>query len=132
MLSVLLMLQFSGPLDVEGVWQTGNGRAHVEIMESGDSIRGQIIWYANYEADLAAGTVGDSVLGKTLLEDFDKTDDKWRRGKIYDLRNDRTYRAAIARSGEDTLIVDGCLSLFCREQEWTRVPEADVVRLTKP
>ncbi|MEM1381038.1 MAG: DUF2147 domain-containing protein [Pseudomonadota bacterium] len=131
MILAALMLQFAGPLDVAGVWETGNGRAHVEIAETADgSIRGQIIWYASYEQDLAEGRdTSDTILGKVLLEDFVRSDDKWRRGKIHDLRNDRTYRSALSRSDADTISVEGCLAVFCRAQQWTRVPPDQQIRL---
>lgn len=132
MLTVLLMLQFAGPLDVEGVWRTANGRAHVEIVETEDSIRGQIIWYANYTEDLENGTVNDSVLGKTLLENFVRGDGQWHKGTIHDLRKGQSYRSVLIRDDDETLMVKGCRFFVCRGQEWTRVPPSEVVRLTNP
>ncbi|GGY36222.1 hypothetical protein GCM10007148_00460 [Parvularcula lutaonensis] len=123
------MLQLS-PLDVDGVWATENGRAHVEIVETEDgSIRGQIIWYASFEEDQAEGETG--ILGVTLLEDYERRDDGWRNGTIYNLKNGRAFRSAIFRTGEDTLNVQGCLGPFCRDQHWTRVPEDQIVRLQR-
>ncbi|NRA30205.1 MAG: DUF2147 domain-containing protein [Parvularculaceae bacterium] len=122
-----LLLAFSGPHDVEGVWATGNGRAHVEISETADgSIRGEIIWYASY------GTPEDDggILGMTLLEDFERADDRWRRGTIINLKNGRAYKSTLERVDEDTLAVEGCLSLFCRTQSWKRVAPEDIQRLS--
>jgi len=128
------------PLDVYGVWATSNGKVHVEITADDTGIpRGDIIWYANFERDQAAEGVTDRLseaaerlVGKTLLKSFEAgSSEKWRRGMIIDPRSDKFYRSSIYRESENILAVEGCLSFFCRKQEWTRVPEDQVVRIER-
>lgn len=132
---MMLMLAMTGPLDVTGVWETKGGRAHVEIsMTEDDSLFGEVIWYASYAEHAAAGGEGakqqdKGILGATLIEGFERGSEKWRRGTIHDLNTGRSYRATLKRKNEDTLLVEGCLALFCRTQQWTRVPESEVKRL---
>ena len=130
MLFLLFLLQLD-PLDVSGVWATENGRAHVEISEidGRDTIHGQIIWYASFEDDQANGVKG--ILGTTLLEDYEREDDGWRNGTIYNLKNGSAFRSAIFRTGPEELSVQGCLGPFCRAQRWTLVPEDEVIRLQR-
>ncbi|MEE4212796.1 MAG: DUF2147 domain-containing protein [Parvularcula sp.] len=139
MLSLLFVVAQLAPLDVEGVWQTANGKAHVEVTVSEDTgPRGVIIWYdehEKHEADLKAMTPEEReekrVLGLVLLEGFERGDDaeKWRKGTIFDPTSGKTYRSAIFRQDASVLAVEGCLGLFCRTQEWSLVPENEVVRL---
>lgn len=141
MLLTLILLQSLSPLDVEGVWSTGEGKAHVEITLSEDGRpHGEIVWYANYKSEPAFDENNPEprerkkeLLGQTLLEGFERGDEgrKWRRGKIYDPRSGNAYRSAIYRLNETTLAVEGCLGFICRTQEWPLVPEEEVIRIER-
>lgn len=143
MIALIFLLQSAvaaEPLDVYGVWATSNGKVHVEIAADETGVpRGDIIWYANFERDQAEAGAEDTLsdaakrlVGKTLLRGFEPgSSSKWRRGMIIDPRSDKSYRASIYRESEDVLAVEGCLSFFCRKQEWARVPEDQVVRIER-
>ncbi|MEM7740100.1 MAG: DUF2147 domain-containing protein [Pseudomonadota bacterium] len=137
MLMLLMMMQALDPFDVTGVWAPPNGKAHVEIVidESG-SPRGEIIWYPK----LLIETVDDSetflvnddpdkLLGAVLVDSFERGGRKWRRGLIYDPREGKSYRSAIYRSSEETLAVQGCLSIICRTQHWRRLSDEEIIRV---
>lgn len=137
MLMLLMMMQALDPLDVTGVWAPPNGKAHVEIVidETG-SPRGEIIWYPKLVTEVIAGSSivavtddPDALLGAVLVDSFEQGRRKWRRGLIYDPRAGKSYKSAIHRSSEDTLAVQGCLSIICRTQQWRRLTEDEIIRV---
>lgn len=136
MIAALFLLQSSVmPLDVTGVWYTENKDSQVEIVQEDDTVTGRIIWYVNYQEEIVRDKENPEedlrdrdLLGMPILEDFSQGNDKWRKGKIYDPTEGKTYRSAIYRLDEDTLAVQGCVSVICVTQEWERVPEDAVVR----
>ncbi|MEM9837821.1 MAG: DUF2147 domain-containing protein [Pseudomonadota bacterium] len=136
MLAAFLILSASTmPLDVEGVWYTEGGQSQVEIVREGDSVTGRIVWYDGWENEIVLDTEnpdealrGRELLGLPILEGFNEGRNKWRKGKIYDPTEGKTYRSAVYRLDENTLAVEGCVSVICITQEWARVPEEDIVR----
>jgi uncharacterized protein (DUF2147 family) len=131
------MVAATGPLDVEGVWETANGKAHVEIEVTETGPRGVIVWYEDHEEHQAGlSAMGpeereeNRVLGMVLLEGFERGEEaeRWRKGTIFDPTSGKSYRSSIYRAG-DILEVEGCLGIFCRTQEWVLVPPGEVVRL---
>ncbi len=45
---------------------------------------------------------------------------KWAKGTIWAPDDDKTYRSRMRLDG-NTLRVEGCVAVFCRGQDWTRV-----------
>ncbi len=133
MFALMFLMQSVSPLDVTGVWATENGRAQVEISRTaGDSVRGEIIWYASFveDADERASEREDQlVLGSTLLEGYEADMDGWSNGTIHDLKGGGSYRSSLKRVNARTLEVEGCLLVFCRTQVWTRVAADNVKRV---
>lgn len=136
--SLAILLAAAGPLDVEGVWLTEGGQSQVEIASEGDSVSGEIIWYMNHEEELAFDTENPDeaarnreILGLQILGGFERAEEKWRRGEIYDPTEGKTYRSAIYRIDEDTLGVQGCVGFICLTQEWERVPDAEIRRIER-
>lgn len=140
MLMLLFMMQALDPLDpldVTGVWAPPNGKAHVEIsIDENGSPRGEIIWYPKLITKTMEGSDAlkiladpDQLLGAVLVDSFEQGARKWRRGLIYDPRAGKSYKSAIYRLSEDTLAVQGCLSIICRTQEWRRLSDDEVIRL---
>ncbi|MEO1658656.1 MAG: DUF2147 domain-containing protein [Pseudomonadota bacterium] len=137
MLMLLVMMQALNPLDVTGVWAPPNGKAHVEItIDDTGSPRGEIIWYPKLVTEAVDGSDlvavkddPDQLLGAVLVDSFEEGGRKWRRGLIYDPRAGKSYKSAIFRSSEDTLAVQGCLSIICRTQQWRRLSDDEIIRI---
>lgn len=137
-LAVAVGLMATDPLDVEGVWYTENNDSQVEITRDGDSVTGAIIWYRDHDETIVYDTENKDeaarnreILGLQILEGFEKGDDKWRRGEIYDPTDGKTYRSAIFRIDDDTLGVQGCVGFICLTQEWSAVPPSEVTRVER-
>jgi uncharacterized protein (DUF2147 family) len=58
-------------------------------------------------------------LGLTILTGFTDNGGDWR-GQIYDPKSGKTYRSILKAEG-NALAVKGCVAVFCRTQNWTRV-----------
>ena len=127
-----------------GVWATDpegdGGQAHIEIYKEGDRYHGKIIWLSEpvYLQGDPHGQAGEAkvdtenpdealrsqpIIGLLLMSDF-TYDGKglWRKGKIYDPDNGKTYKAKLRLEGDDVLKVRGFIgfSLIGRTSEWTR------------
>ena len=128
-----------------GVWATdpegGGGQAHIEIYEEGDRYHGKIIWLSEpvYLEGDPHGPAGEAkvdtenpdealqsqpIVGLLLMSGF-KYDGKglWRKGKIYDPDNGKTYKAKLSLAEDDVLKVRGFIgfSLIGRTSVWTRL-----------
>ncbi|GGY36215.1 DUF2147 domain-containing protein [Parvularcula lutaonensis] len=140
LLSILLLAQAAtNPLDVTGIWYTDGQESQVEISETETgSVRGEIIWYLGHEDDVVFDEKNpdpdardEEILGLPILEGFQRGDDKWRKGEIYDPTSGKTYRSAIYRIDAETLGVQGCVGFICRELKWQRVPSSEVMRIDR-
>lgn len=72
--------------------------------------------------DAAFNGTGADIVGKPMI--FDMAPDgpnKWDSGRIWAPDDDKTYRANMELKGADLLRVEGCVLVFCRGQDWTRV-----------
>jgi uncharacterized protein (DUF2147 family) len=43
---------------------------------------------------------------------------KWKNGRIWDVSNDKVYRAKVTLDG-NTMRVEGCVAIFCDGQNWS-------------
>jgi uncharacterized protein (DUF2147 family) len=126
-----------------GFWQTEPstaGPAHVEIVRSGTTYSGHIVWVERptYPADDEGGMAGQTIvdrnnpdearrrapiIGLVIVRDFVYAgDNQWKDGFIYDPDNGKTYRCKARLEGE-TLKLRGYIgiSLLGRNTIWTRV-----------
>lgn len=126
--------------DILGVWNTAEGRSHVEIHKCADRYCGRIVWLKEplYPQDDADGMAGkpkvdrknpnpalhnQPLLGLEILKDFRYDNHRWHDGTIYDPRSGKTYRCKITMADDGKkLNVRGYvgISLFGRTTEWTR------------
>jgi uncharacterized protein (DUF2147 family) len=134
-LILLLLAQNLTPHDVEGVWWTQGGNAQVEVVEEDGSVRGTFIWTAA-AAEVAAGRTVDKDalpevyrLGKVLFEHYERGEDRWTDGTIYNLEDGKSYSSTLRRVDGDMLAVEGCLGIFCRTQLFERTDASEVKRL---
>lgn len=120
------------PHDVHGVWLTEAGTAKVEISDCGDGTPcGDVVWIDpdSLEEGVTPATAVDrnnsdpslrsqSVIGMTMLADFDRKRNDWRGGTIYDPESGKTYGSRIKRLESGELQVKGCIGPICQTQVW--------------
>jgi len=132
-LSALATPAFS--LDVEGVWLTPAQTSKVAIIDCGDGTPcGTIAWIdqtALRPDQIAAGGAWDEnnpdqskqkrpLIGVTILSEFERKKNQWKKGRIYDPNDGKTYRSVIRLKDDGTLEVKGCIGPFCQAQIWTK------------
>jgi uncharacterized protein (DUF2147 family) len=115
-----------------GVWATVEGKSHVDIAACGEALCGTIIWLKKPNDDdgqpLKDGRNKEEslrsrpIIGISLISDMQPDGDKeWSDGNIYNPEDGDTYSSSMALVDADTLKVEGCVFVFCKEQIWTRV-----------
>ncbi|MFK8083455.1 MAG: DUF2147 domain-containing protein [Granulosicoccus sp.] len=104
-----------------GIWQTESsdqGYLHVSIQDCDNLLCGTIVSAYNLQDEKSTTY---EHLGKTMVWDMDVRDKtSWAGGRIWDPGNDKTYKSRMSVK-DDILSVSGCVLMFCRTQEWTRV-----------
>jgi uncharacterized protein (DUF2147 family) len=108
----------------DGLWQTQKGK-------NGGYLEVSIAPCAS-DAALTCGTISRAFtakgedpsypnLGKSIIEGMkDDGDGAYSGGTIWDPADNRTYRSKMTLKG-GALDVEGCVSVFCRGQDWKRV-----------
>ena len=118
-------------IDIAGVWLTADQDAHVEIEDCGDGTPcGTLAWVdpATTETDLDARNKDKSLrsrplVGLDMVWGFERAGDVWRRGRIYNPEDGRTFRSALSLETDGRLKVKGCVGPFCQTQYWTRIDD---------
>jgi uncharacterized protein (DUF2147 family) len=66
------------------------------------------------------------IIGLTMLDGFEADDDRWRKGRIYNPEDGKSYKSVIKVDADDPNIlkVKGCIAFLCQTQEWTRMEDA--------
>ena len=122
-----------------GPWTTEGGKSKVEILQSGSTLHGRIIWLKEpLYADPKEGPVGspkvDShnpdpqsrgrlILGMQIMDGFRSSGvGTWQNGTIYDPDNGKTYQCKMKLISPQRLEVRGFIgiSLIGRTAIWTR------------
>jgi uncharacterized protein (DUF2147 family) len=135
---LLLAISSSQPLDVEGTWWTKGRLSQVTIERENDTMVGRITWYEGIEEEQVFDTANPDeelqtreLLGLPIITGFEEGEKQWRKGRIYDPTEGKTYRSAIFRMDEDTLGVKGCVAMICLTQEWERVAPEEKVTIDR-
>ena len=113
---------------IAGRWLTADGGAVVAIGDCGGTTCGRVIkvikgppagkpWVDSLNPDPKLKT--RPLVGLPILTEMASSGDGWK-GKIYDPKSGKTYRAVVARNGAN-LKVQGCIAIFCQTMVWTRV-----------
>jgi len=113
---------------IAGRWLTADGGAVVTIGDCGGAICGRVVkvikgppagkpWVDSLNPDPKLKT--RPLVGLPILTEMTSAGDGWK-GKIYDPKSGKTYRALVARDGAN-LKVQGCIAIFCQTMVWTRV-----------
>lgn len=119
--------------DVTGVWETVEGKSHVEISPCSDNkFCGKIIWLKEPNDENGKPILdtnnqdenkrGRQILGINLLKGLEKTgDNEWDDGYIYNPEDGQTYSSEMSLQDKDTLEVKGCVLFICKSQTWKRI-----------
>lgn len=115
--------------DVDGYWLTASRSGIVHIADCGDGTPcGTLVWIITPDPVMPKdGHNPDPemrnrpLLGVQMLSGFRAGDDKWKKGRIYNPEDGKSYRSAIARKGENVLEVKGCIGPVCQSQTWYRI-----------
>ncbi len=125
------MLAFAVPAHsaetITGNWYTKNRQAIVKIGPCGKTLCGRITRLVEAPKSGVTTDVNNpdpalkkrKLVGIAILSDFVADGGKWR-GKIYDPNTGKTYRSVVTAETGGTLNVEGCVSVFCQTQTWTK------------
>lgn len=62
------------------------------------------------------------IIGLTMLDGFEHRDDKWKKGRIYNPEDGKSYKSSIQLDEDPNVLkVKGCIAFLCQTQRWTRV-----------
>lgn len=121
MAALLLIAAPAAAQDASGTWRTerSDEGAYLEVR----------IGACSYDAAKTCGVItkvvgadDQSIVGQAIIKDMQPNGaGKWNRGTIWAPDDDKTYRSNMALSGSNVLRVEGCVAVFCRGQNWTRV-----------
>jgi uncharacterized protein (DUF2147 family) len=126
--------------DILGVWLNQEKDAKIEIVQCAEKYCGKIVWMEtpNYAEGSQEGVPGtpkldnnnpDPKLRKTprlglfIMHDFVHAgENKWKRGKVYDPKNGKTYSGKITLVSPKELKLRGFIGIYLlgRTAVWTR------------
>jgi uncharacterized protein (DUF2147 family) len=143
MLSILLFSPVAHAAtadDILGIWTNEEKDGRIEIFKCGEKYCGKIVWAKepNYPAGSNEGTPGTPrldhnnpdpdlrktpIMGLLIVHDFVFVgDNSWKKGKVYDPKNGRTYSGTLTLVSPTRLDLRGFIgfSFLGRTTVWTR------------
>ena len=119
---------------IVGIWETGSGKARVNIIKSGKFFYGRIVWLKEPLNEEGKPKVDKNnpdetkratpLLGMRMLAGFEfKGDNLWEDGTIYDPESGSTYQCKISLEDSNTMSIRGFIgiSAFGRTDTWKRL-----------
>jgi uncharacterized protein (DUF2147 family) len=128
---VLLIATMAQPAfaaeSISGKWMTTERDSIIEIGQCGSVTCGKVLHVFKVGPD--GKRMLDShnpspelrdrpVQGINVLTDFRDAGSDWR-GKIYDPKSGKSYKAFASRKPDGNLLVQGCIAFICRSFTWT-------------
>jgi uncharacterized protein (DUF2147 family) len=117
-----------------GLWETGTGKARVNIIKSGIYYYGRIVWLREPNNEEGKPKVDKNnpdetkrsaqLLGLRMLTSFEfKGNNLWEDGTIYDPESGSTYSCTINMTDNNTMNIRGYIgiSAFGRTDVWKRL-----------
>jgi len=117
-----------------GLWETGTGKARVNIIKSGNYYYGRIVWLREPINEEGKPKVDKNnpdetkrsaqLLGLRMLTSFEfKGNNLWEDGTIYDPESGSTYSCTINMTDNNTMNIRGYIgiSAFGRTDVWKRL-----------
>jgi uncharacterized protein (DUF2147 family) len=117
---------------VQGLWLTEAGTGTIRVADCGDGTPCGTIETAEIPDGEPTTDVNNSdpamrdqpIIGLTMLDGFEKRDDKWKKGRIYNPEDGKSYKSSIQLGDNPNVLkVKGCIAFLCQTQRWTRVEE---------
>jgi uncharacterized protein (DUF2147 family) len=113
---------------IQGKWYTSGKRAIVTIAPCGKKLCGKLTRFIEKRKDGVTTDLNNpepamrkrKLVGLAILTGFVPEGEKWN-GSIYDPESGKTYRSIVSHGAPGTLNVEGCISVFCQTQTWTKV-----------
>ena len=142
LLTVLLLTLLNNQLSAQdyssdaiiGVWETGSGKARVNIIKSGNYYYGRIVWLREPNNEEGKPKVDKNnpdeskitspLLGMRMLAGFEfKGNNVWEDGTIYDPESGSTYNCIISLTDNNSMNIRGFIgiSAFGRTDVWRRL-----------
>lgn len=117
---------FAKPASINGRWLTEEKDSIIVISQCGKTVCGKIERILVKTPDDNQKDVYNPdpklrsrpVVGLPVLLSFTPDGTKWR-GKAYDPKSGKTYRAIVTLLKSGKLKVQGCIGPFCQSQYWT-------------
>lgn len=120
--------------DIVGLWETGSGKARVNIIKSGNYYYGRIVWLKEPLNEEGKPKVDKNnpdeskrntpLLGYRMLSSFEyKGNNLWEDGTIYDPESGSTYNCIINMEDKNTMNIRGFIGIaaFGRTDVWKRL-----------
>jgi uncharacterized protein (DUF2147 family) len=109
---------------VVGKWITDGGSSQVEIYQSGDKLKGKIVWLRSGDGKLDDKNPDEKLrnrklMGIDILTGLTKKGDRYEGGRNYNPKNGKTYKCSMWMDG-DKLKVRGYIGVFYETQTWIR------------
>ena len=133
-LSAKLLAQDYSSDAIIGVWESGSGKARVNIIKSGNYYYGRIVWLREPNNEEGKPKVDKNnpeeskrttpLLGMRMLASFEfKGNNVWEDGTIYDPESGSTYNCTISLAENNTMNIRGFIgiSAFGRTDVWRRL-----------
>jgi uncharacterized protein (DUF2147 family) len=120
---------------IVGVWESGSGKARINIIRSGNFFYGRIVWLKEPN-DPATGKPkvdknnpdeskrSTPLLGYRMLSGFEfKGNNLWEDGTIYDPESGSTYNCKISLEDKNTMNIRGFIGIaaFGRTDVWKKL-----------
>ncbi len=119
---------------IVGLWETGTGKARVNIIKSGNFYYGRIVWLREPNNEEGKPKVDKNnpeeskrtvpLMGLRMLAGFEfKGKNLWEDGTIYDPESGSTYSCTITMTDKNTMNIRGYIgiSAFGRTDVWKRL-----------
>lgn len=120
-LSLATPLAANAPAPIVGRWQNPGDSVTVEVAPCGSAYCGTVV-QASAKAKRDAQKGGTkNLVGTRLMNGFTPTGGGKYKGKVLLPKRGMHANGTIHLAGRNTLVVEGCVLMICKQQRWDRV-----------
>jgi uncharacterized protein (DUF2147 family) len=136
-LNILSLIFISLPIFAQadkilGTWLSADKKAHVEMYKANNVYYGKVVWLSQPNDPVTGKPQLDTknpdvskrsqpVLGSILFNKFTYDDGEYTDGKIYDVRDGKTYTGKLWLNDDGTLSMRGYIGFLYSTETWTRL-----------